>query len=935
MKILFKRLLAVLFVFCTLMIFVDKLYASTTVVSNESALIDASANSTYDTVQLGSNITVNQDLEFIVNGESSKTLDLNGYTLTLADPYKIKPKFEANYECIFKDSSANGTGTITSIRNNTSGWLISPVNGTGVNKTFRIESGNYVTNATAVINDWHYLTVSILGGKFVSNGALFNFHTTYASDYNMRGLEFRHYNPTATNKIRLADSKFIDVAASEKLIGGRKLWYVNSYGVPTDKSSDTMGTQYSADGYLKVDLTAPTIPSHTLQIYTNNEDCTFEYNGGTYSSGKSFTFPSGSDFTFYMHPAEGYYFINGVSSDAVIQQIDTNLIKITMPNKDAVVTLYFGQTVTPKYDVIFNSNGGSLVETQHVNEGERAYRPYNPTKENLIFDDWYTSNEFTEKFNFNTPIESTTQVYARWKASTTVIIYNSGTDAMNSGGSVQFNGGTTYTTSHTQNYFENDTVSLKATPIEGYTFVAWKQGNQYGSILSTNTQYEYSFTGYKTICAVFMPNQYTVQFNVGDIGAPEVASRQVYHGFKTEEPNLGVVNDQMIEGWYKDSAFTQKFNFNSDVVTSNMTLYAKWGPYKTYNPKASISANNNRLTISWNHQYKVTKYEVYRSENKKKWTKVATVTTDSYANSGLTYGKTYYYKVRAYDGKWTGYSNIVNRKVVPNKMVIKTYGEGSNNIKISWTKVPVTGYELYRSTDGKKWSKIKTITKNSTLAFNNTKLAANKRYYYKARAYKTVSGRKVYGSYSAVINTKTTVVKPAVTLSMRNLSEINIKIGTSKGASSYIVETSADGVSYSQIANLPVSGVLADGPVFTGDRYYYRVKACTTEKCSGWTYANRVATTLTPSVTLKTSSKKVTITVKSVEGADGYEVYRATKKNGKYTLNRTLLTENGVYTFNNSTKKGYYYYYKVRAYRIVGGRKVYSPFSGIKSIRSK
>ena len=45
-------------------------------------------------------------------------------------------------------------------------------------------------------------------------------------------------------------------------------------------------------------------------------------------------------------------------------------------------------------------------------------------------------------------------------------------------------------------------------------------------------------------------------------------------------------------------------------------------------------------------------------------------------------------------------------------------------------KVGTTGYQIQRSTNNKKWSTVKTITKNSTLSFNNTKLSANKTYYY-------------------------------------------------------------------------------------------------------------------------------------------------------------------------------------------------------------
>ena len=91
-------------------------------------------------------------------------------------------------------------------------------------------------------------------------------------------------------------------------------------------------------------------------------------------------------------------------------------------------------------------------------------------------------------------------------------------------------------------------------------------------------------------------------------------------------------------------------------------------------------------------------------------------------------------------------------------------------------------------------------------------------------------------------------------------------------------------------------------------------------------------------------SKKIVVESKSIhsdkayewssEGADGYEIHRATKKKGKYTKVKELTSESEL-VYNNKTKKGTTYYYKVRSYKMVDGEKVYSPYSSIKSIKSK
>jgi len=71
------------------------------------------------------------------------------------------------------------------------------------------------------------------------------------------------------------------------------------------------------------------------------------------------------------------------------------------------------------------------------------------------------------------------------------------------------------------------------------------------------------------------PKKYTVTFNSN--GGSAVDSITVYSGEKITAPNPNPTWDgHTFEGWYKDSGLTRKWKFNSDKVTENLTLYAKW-----------------------------------------------------------------------------------------------------------------------------------------------------------------------------------------------------------------------------------------------------------------------------------------------------------------------------------------------------------------------
>ncbi len=63
------------------------------------------------------------------------------------------------------------------------------------------------------------------------------------------------------------------------------------------------------------------------------------------------------------------------------------------------------------------------------------------------------------------------------------------------------------------------------------------------------------------------------------------------------------------------------------------------------------------------------------------------------------------------------------------------------------------------------------------------------------------------------------------------------------------------------------------------------------------------------------------------EAADGYQVYRSVKRNSGFGTKPYFTTKNKTYKNTKSLKKGKRYYYKVRAYKVVDGKKIYSDWS--------
>ena len=85
----------------------------------------------------------------------------------------------------------------------------------------------------------------------------------------------------------------------------------------------------------------------------------------------------------------------------------------------------------------------------------------------------------------------------------------------------------------------------------------------------------------------------------------------------------------------------------------------------------------------------------------------------------------------------------------------------------------------------------------------------------------------------------------------------------------------------------------------------------------------------------KVKGKKVTLKWKKNSKATGYEIYRATKKNGKYKKIRTIKKASAATFTDSKVKKGKTYYYKVRAYKTVKGNKANGKFSAVRKVKIK
>ncbi|MCB6993071.1 leucine-rich repeat protein [bacterium 210820-DFI.6.37] len=128
----------------------------------------------------------------------------------------------------------------------------------------------------------------------------------------------------------------------------------------------------------------------------------------------------------------------------------------------------------------------------------------------------------------------------------------------------------------------------------------------------------------------------------------------------------------------------------------------------------------------------------------------------------------------------------------------------------------------------------------------------------------------------------------------------------------------------------------------TGTAYYYKVRAYKTVNGTRYQgdYSSVVSAKPVPAKVTGVKAKKggvrkIKVTWKKVTGASGYTVARSLKKTKSYKTVKTVKSGKTVKYTTGKLKKGKRYYFKVRAYRSVKGKKVYGAYSSVVSYKAK
>lgn len=444
--------------------------------------------------------------------------------------------------------------------------------------------------------------------------------------------------------------------------------------------------------------------------------------------------------------------------------------------------------------------------------------------------------------------------------------------------------------------------------------------------------------GYK-----FEVYSYYANMIFNSMGGSAVSTKSILKGNTVSSPANPIRSGYIFAGWFTSTAYTTPWTFATNKVTANTTLYAKWIATQVTGLKVA-SAGYNSLKLTWTATTGANYYEIYRASTLTGTyylvTTIAATSAPSYTNAALGTGTTYYYKVRAYSLNGTtktynNYSVAASAKPIPATPTgLVATAASYNSTKLSWTAVTgASGYSVYRATSSSgTYSLLATVTTNT---YTKTALTTGATYYYRVNAYRLVGTTKVYGSQSGVVAAKVVPSTPvSLAASSPSYNSIRLTWGAVYGANGYSVYRSPSTTgTYTLIATVTTNSY-SNINLATGTTYYYKVNAY---RLVGATkvYGSQCAAvgkkvvppTISTLTAVRYSATSNKLSWGAISGASGYEIYRSTSSSGTYTL---LTTLTAISYINTSLVTGTTYYYKVRAYRLVGTTKVYADFSAVK-----
>jgi uncharacterized repeat protein (TIGR02543 family) len=228
----------------------------------------------------------------------------------------------------------------------------------------------------------------------------------------------------------------------------------------------------------------------------------------------------------------------------------------------ADITLYAKWTGV--YTVTFDARGGTPVPpAQTVASGGKATKPADPDKDGFLLAGWFKEDTFANRWDFDTDtVTGNITLYARW------------VDDNHWAVTWELNGGEWSDTPPADEVEKGETITRPADPAKpDCAFGGWYTEAELSNQWDFNTV---------PTASIFLYAKWTATVSFNANGGTAVTAQIVAEGGKATKPADPDKDGFLLAGWFKEDTFANRWDFDTDTVTGNITLYAKWIPTYTY-----------------------------------------------------------------------------------------------------------------------------------------------------------------------------------------------------------------------------------------------------------------------------------------------------------------------------------------------------------------
>jgi len=327
--------------------------------------------------------------------------------------------------------------------------------------------------------------------------------------------------------------------------------------LPTALSGGRNFNGWFTDSIAGTQVTTSTTINNDMTVWARwsliNYNITYIHNNENNDTTRA-TFTIASPTIILPTPTKIGYFFDGWFNNANLQ----GTVFTTIPTGSINDRTFWARWLTA-FTITFDARGGAVEPTFGTTGpgGILTAGIPTPTKNGYTFNGWFTDSIAGTQVTTNTAFSSDTTIFARW----TLNRYRITFDARD--------GEVTPT-------FDSTSIgwvlaSLPTSTKIGHSFDGWFTDAIGGTEVTTSTV----FNSDSTIFAQWTINTYTITFNTQGGGA--IDPQMITHGSMATLPAEPPTRpDFTFNGWFREIETVNAWDFDSDVITSDTTLYAKW-----------------------------------------------------------------------------------------------------------------------------------------------------------------------------------------------------------------------------------------------------------------------------------------------------------------------------------------------------------------------